>query len=103
MKIELDVLEVNEIIYSLGIAILEGVGSNKERAQSVKDKLTDELVAYINKLDEDIKELRSRIEPKQKEKLDAIAVDAVQNIKDIEWAVDPVEDNLSYGFYPSTK
>jgi hypothetical protein len=99
MKIELDVLEVNEIIYSLGIAILEGVGSNKERAQSVKDKLTDELIAYINRLDEDIKELRA----KQKEKLDAIAVNAVQNIKDIEWAIDPVEDNLSYGFYPSTK
>jgi uncharacterized alpha-E superfamily protein len=70
MKIELEVLEVNEIIYSLGIAILEGVGSNKERAQSVKDKLTDELVAYINKLDEDIKELRA----KQKEKLDALKV-----------------------------
>ena len=99
MKIELEVLEVNEIIYALGIAILEGGGINKERAQSIKDKLTDELVAYINQLDEDIKELRA----KQKEKLDAIAVDAVQNIKDIEWAVDPVEDNLSYGFYPSTK
>jgi hypothetical protein len=99
MKLELDVLEVNEIIYSLGIAIIEGGGINKERAQSVKDKLTDELVAYINKLDEDIKQLRA----KQKEKSDAIAVDAVQKIKDIEWAVDPVEDNLSYGFYPSTK
>ena len=85
MKIELEVLEVNEIIYALGIAILEGGGVNKERAQSIKDKLTDELVAYINQLDEDIKELRA----KQKEKLDAIAVDAVQNIKDIEWAVDP--------------
>ena len=80
MKIELEVLEVNEIIYALGIAILEGGGVNKERAQSVKDKLTDELVAYINQLDEDIKQLRA----KQKEKLDA-----VQKIEDIEWAVDP--------------
>lgn len=94
MKIELEVLEVNEIIYALGIAIIESNGINKERAQSVKDKLTDELVAYINQLDEDIKQLRA----KQKEKLDA-----VQKIEDIEWAVDPVEDNLSYGFYPSTK
>ena len=85
MKIELEVLEVNEIIYALGISIIESNGINKERAQSIKDKLTDELVAYINQLDEDIKELRA----KQKEKLDAIAVDAVQNIKDIEWAVDP--------------
>jgi len=68
MKIELEVLEVNEIIYSLGIAILEGVGSNKERAQSVKDKLTDELVAYINKLDADIEELRA----KQKEKYEEL-------------------------------
>ena len=80
MKIELEVLEVNEIIYALGIAILEGGGVNKERAQSIKDKLTDELVAYINQLDEDIKQLRA----KQKEKLDA-----VQKIEDIEWAVDP--------------
>lgn len=58
MKIELDVLEVNEIVYALGFAILEGGGVNKERAQSVKDKLTDELVVYINQLDEDIKQLR---------------------------------------------
>ena len=60
MKLDLDFLEVNEIIYSLGIAIIEGRRINKERAQFVKDKLTDELVAYINKLDEDIKQLRAK-------------------------------------------
>jgi len=60
MKIELDILEVNEIIYALGISILESNGINKTRAQSVKDILTNELVAYIDQLDEEIKELRAK-------------------------------------------
>jgi hypothetical protein len=65
MKIELDILELNEIIYAMGVAKRNGLLLNDSLNESVTEKLNNHLNDFCNEYDKTVREyweVRDRIE-----------------------------------------